>query len=103
VHNSGPCDVKPGKPKSIHGNSDLSPRETKLYKKYDKDGKFRKNGITSQEPMEKRYTKDELDGGYMEEVDRGPRKEIRAKEQEMTETNPGPDNKEPWAGKRKPN
>ncbi len=101
VHNSDPCDNVPGKPKKFHGNDDRSEKVTKLYEKYDKDGNFEKNGITSQEPMERRYTSSEMDGGYLKEVDKGQRKEIRLKEREKTETNPGPKNKEPWAGKRK--
>jgi RHS repeat-associated protein len=88
--------------KKVHGNSDKSPKEAVLYEKYDKNGKFEKHGITGKKPIEKRYTKKEIDGGYMVGKDKGPRKEIKAKERAKVETNPGPKNKEPWAGKKKP-
>ena len=47
------------------------------------------------------YTKKEIDGGTVKVTDRGPRKEMLKKEREKVETNPGPKNKEPWAGKKK--
>jgi hypothetical protein len=34
-------------------------------------------------------------------LERGPRKEMLKKERDLVETQPGPKNKEPWAGKRK--
>jgi hypothetical protein len=34
-------------------------------------------------------------------VEKGPRKEMLKKERQKVETNPGPKNKEPWAGKKK--
>lgn len=42
-----------------------------------------------------------MNGGYLEEIDRGQRKVMRQKERGMTKSNPGPKNKEPLAGKRK--
>ena len=45
--------------------------------------------------------KKELDGGYLIDIQTGPRKDILKIERELVETNPGPLNKEPWAGSRK--
>jgi hypothetical protein len=42
-----------------------------------------------------------LNGGEAKVVERGPRKEMLKKERQKVETNPGPKNKEPWAGKKK--
>ncbi len=45
-------------------------------------------------------TEKELDGGFLIEINTGPRKDILKIERDLVETNPGPLNKEPWAGKR---
>jgi hypothetical protein len=89
----------PNKPvtSGSHGNIAGDQKAT-LYELYDKDGNFLKHGI-SQDPS-KRYTQKELDGGYLIETQVGPRKEILKLERDLVETNPGPRNKEPWAGKR---
>lgn len=76
-------------------------RPATLYEKYDKNGNFEKHGVTHHENPAKRYTKKEIDQGRVEGVDRGPRKKMLEKERELVETNPGPKNREPWAGKRK--
>jgi len=86
--------------KKSRGNK-LDDKPATLYEKYDKDGKFQKHGITKNEDPTKRYTKKEIGGGKVVPVERGPRKEMAKKERENVETNPGPDNHEPWAGKRK--
>jgi RHS repeat-associated protein len=86
--------------KPPHGNT-KDKRPATLYKKYDKDGNFQKHGVTKHEDPTKRYTKKELDGGYVEAIERGPRDEMLKKERELVETNPGPENREPWAGRRK--
>jgi hypothetical protein len=91
--------AKKAKPSAgTHGNT-AGTQEAVLYERYDAEGKFLKHGI-SQDPA-KRYSKAELAGGYLIETQRGPRVEILAIERELVETNPGPLNKEPWAGKRK--
>jgi hypothetical protein len=76
-------------------------RPATLYKKYDSGGEFEKHGVTHHENPEKRYTKREIAHGRVDSVDRGPRKEMLAKERDRVETDPGPLNREPWAGKRK--
>jgi hypothetical protein len=58
-----------------------------------------KHGVS--QDSSKRYTKKEIGGGTVKVSDRGTRKEMLKKEREKVETNPGPKNKEPWAGKRK--
>ncbi len=55
----------------------------------------------------KRYSRPMMDklfgkGARMEPVDVGIRKNMAAKERALAETNPGPLNKEPWAGWQKP-
>ncbi|MDX1965266.1 MAG: polymorphic toxin-type HINT domain-containing protein, partial [Pirellulales bacterium] len=91
----------PESPKGPHGNT-ADDRPATRYKKYDKDGNFRKHGVTQHEDPSKRYSKAEIDGGRVDDVDRGPRKDMLKDERREVETNPGPDNHEPWAGKNKP-
>ncbi len=76
-------------------------RPATLYEKYDRHGDFEKHGVTHHENPEKRYTKKEIDKGRLDSIERGPRKEMLAKERDRVETHPGPHNKEPWAGRRK--
>lgn len=57
-------------------------------------------GITKHENPTKRYTKKQIGDGDVIPMERGPRNEMLKKERELTETNPGPENREPWAGKR---
>ena len=83
-----------------HGNT-ADARPATLYAKYDKDGNFLKHGVTKHEDPTKRYTKKQIDGGRVDFVERGPRNEILKKERDRVERNPGPDNKERWAGTRK--
>lgn len=68
---------------------------------YDKNGEFRKHGMTKHADPKSRYTKKQIGGGKVVRTDRGPRKDIAKKERDLVETDPGPDNHEPWAGKRK--
>jgi hypothetical protein len=75
-------------------------RPATLYEKYDRDGNFRKHGVTKHEDPAKRYTSKEIAGGKVVRTDRGPRSEMIKKERDLVERNPGPDNREPWAGKR---
>jgi hypothetical protein len=84
--------------KKVHGNTAGS-QPAELYEKYDSAGNFEKHGVS--QDAGKRYTKAEIAGGEVRVVDRGPRKEMLQKERDRVETNPGPKNQEPWAGKRK--
>jgi RHS repeat-associated protein len=84
--------------KKPHGNT-AGDQPAELYEKYDKNGNFEKHGVS--QDANKRYSKKELDGGTVKVTDRGPRKEMLQKERQKVETNPGPKNKEPWAGKKK--
>ena len=84
---------------SVHGNSLLSNREAFLYRKVAADGSFRKWGVT--DSLRKRYSSGELDGGQLIVHDRGLRSRILKLERDLVETNPGPDNHEPWAGRRR--
>ena len=84
----------------VHRNK-ADDRLATLYEKYDKHGVFRKHGITHWEEPTKRYTRKEVGGGTVVPIERGPRTEILAKERDRVMRNPGPDNKESWAGKLK--
>jgi|APLak6261658528_1056013.scaffolds.fasta_scaffold00207_1 RHS repeat-associated protein len=93
------CDNECPIPEKAHGNR-ADDRPATRYKKYDKDGNFRKHGITKNEDPTKRYTKKQIDGGTIIPIERGPRKDMLKKERDLVETEPGPDNHEPWAGRR---
>ena len=86
------------KPKSQHGNTAGS-QKAYIYEKYDKDGNFLKYGVT--QDLKRRYTKEELAGGRLHPIGVGPRRKMLEKERDLVERKPGPDNKEPWAGKRR--
>jgi hypothetical protein len=81
-----------------HGNT-AGDQPAELYEKYDAQGNLEKHGVS--QDANKRYSKNEIGGGTIKVTDRGPRKEMLKQEREKVETNPGPKNKEPWAGKRK--
>ena len=83
---------------AAHGNTAGS-QPAELYEKTDKNGDLEKHGVS--QDASKRYSKAEIGEGKVTVTDRGPRKEMLAKEREKVETNPGPKNREPWAGKRK--
>ncbi|MCG3190496.1 MAG: hypothetical protein LKCHEGNO_03229 [Burkholderiaceae bacterium] len=85
--------------KAAHGNK-IDSRPATLYEKYDKEGNFLKHGITKHDDPAKRYTAKQIDGGRVVRTDCGPRCEMIKKERDLVERRPGPDNHEPWAGKR---
>lgn len=87
--------------KPPHGNL-VDDRPATLYEKADKDGNLLKHGVTRHDDPTKRYTKKQIGDGKVVPVERGPRREMLKKERERVETNPGPENREPWAGKRRP-
>ena len=84
-----------------HGNSRTGDVDATLYGKFDADGNFQKWGISDN--PQTRYTSKELDGGYVKEYRTGPRDQIMDRERRLTERFPGPQNNEPWAGRRNPN
>jgi RHS repeat-associated protein len=81
-----------------HGNT-AGDQPAELYEKHDANGNFEKHGVS--QDASKRYSKKEVNGGTVKVTERGPRKEMLKKERQKVETNPGPKNKEPWAGKKK--
>ncbi|MBL4674513.1 MAG: hypothetical protein JKX81_19785 [Arenicella sp.] len=81
-----------------HGNT-AGNQPAILYERYDKDDNFLKHGVT--QDLNTRYTKKELNDGFLLRTQEGSRKEVLKAERELVETNPGPLNKEPWAGKRR--
>ncbi len=88
------------KAKEPHGNR-VDDRPATRYEKVDRDGNLQKHGVTKHDDPNKRYTKKQLGTDRAIFKERGPRKEMIKKERELVETNPGPENREPWAGKRK--
>jgi RHS repeat-associated protein len=80
-----------------HGNT-AGDQPAELYEKHDANGNFEKHGVS--QDASKRYSKKEISGGTVKVTDRGSRKEMLKKERHNVETNPGPKNKEPWAGKK---
>jgi len=80
-----------------HGNT-AEDQPATLYERYDANGNFLKHGI-SQNPS-RRYTQKELDGGFLVETQTGTRRQMLDAERNLVETNPGPLNREPWAGSR---
>ncbi|MBI3404322.1 MAG: hypothetical protein HY046_02575, partial [Acidobacteria bacterium] len=81
-----------------HGNT-AGNQPAELYEKTDKDGNLEKHGVS--QDASKRYSKTEVGEGKVTVTDRGPRKKMLAKERQKVEKNPGPENHEPWAGKKK--
>ena len=83
-------------------SSDKSSRIYKLYKVVDrKTGELRKWGHTTMKKLEDRYKGTKyLEDKRIIQVDKGARDKILPKERQKIRTNPGPDNKERWRGKR---
>jgi len=78
-----------------------SPKETTIYDLKDtKTGEHLKYGITSEIPIENRYSQKFLSGKEMQPINRGTRKAMAKMERRLVEKNPGPLNKKPWAGTR---
>ncbi|MCP4297487.1 MAG: hypothetical protein GY786_17960, partial [Proteobacteria bacterium] len=84
---------------SEHGNT-LNREQTEIYIKRDADGNNEKIGISKDSAT--RYTQQELDGGKAVPIGNRPRVRAAEIERFMVERKPGPQNKEPWAGKRDP-
>lgn len=82
-----------------HGNT-LGNQPTEIYQKYDAEGNYLKTGISQN--ANTRYTDAEIDGGEVRVIGERPRNKAVQTERNITERNPGPDNKESWAGKRDP-
>jgi RHS repeat-associated protein len=82
---------------STHGNSRLSQRTCYLYRLVDKDGTFLKWGVT--QDMATRFPKEFMRDKRIIKIDEGSRRDMLGKERALVETNPGPLNREPWAGK----
>jgi len=83
---------------AVHGNSRLSPRIATLYRLVDEDGNLLKWGVT-QDPG-RRYTQAFLLHKRLVRVTEGNRAEILDSERFFVETQPGPLNRERWAGAR---
>ena len=87
-----------------HGNLANSSRPADLYAKYDSSGNFLKWGISQDAAT--RYSQTDLTDtngfGEVKVITSGPRSEMLRAEHWLTEHLPGPENLEPWAGRRQP-
>jgi len=81
----------------VHGNT-RGTQYAERYKKYDKNGNFLKHGVSQKAST--RYSKGQLNGGRVDVVNSGYRNQQLDEERQEVETNPGPDNHEPWSGKQ---
>lgn len=81
-----------------HGNSKKSTKPAYLHRLEDQNGNLLKWGVT-QNPAT-RYTKGYMRGKVLDPVNIGPRDEILRLERGLVESQPGPLNCEPWAGRR---
>lgn len=81
---------------SAHGNSRMSQKLTWLYRLLDPDGNLVKWGISSNPAA--RYTQRELGENVMVKMTNGLRDKILNLERWLVENDPGPLNREPWAG-----
>ena len=73
-------------------------RTAYLYRLEDANGNLLKWGIT--QDLNARYPQSYMVDKYIYEVTKGRRADILRLERELVETQPGPLNFEPWAGKR---
>ena len=83
---------------SVHGNSKLSSRTAYLYRLEDANGNLLKWGIT--QDLATRYPQSYMLDKRILRVSEGSRAHMLTLEREFVETQPGPLNFEPWAGKR---
>ncbi|MEI2732703.1 MAG: RHS repeat-associated core domain-containing protein [Dermatophilaceae bacterium] len=84
-------------PKAVHGNSASSTATNYLYRLYDSEsGAYLKTGITKNPGS--RYTKTFMQDREMEILQTGTRREMLNLERFIVERDPGPLNREPWAG-----
>ena len=86
-----------GTGKKIHGNSLDSPKENTLYRLETEEGDLLKWGVTSAEPIQRRYPQKYLKRKRMTPVGNGSRRDMIAAERRLVETQAGPLNLEPWA------
>ena len=73
-------------------------RPATLYEKRDKHGNHLKYGITHHLDPNKRYSKKAMNGGRVDMIERGPRREMLRRERDLVKTTGGPENREPWSG-----
>jgi hypothetical protein len=85
---------------SVHGNSTLSPRTAYLYRLEDANGNLLTWGVT--QDLNTRYPKSFMQGKQLIEINSGSRADMLRLERDLVETQPGPLNREPWAGRRAP-
>jgi hypothetical protein len=86
----------------VHGNAAASPKTAYLYRLEDLlSGEHLKWGITDRVSGIGRYTRASLRGKRFIVEDQGPRSLLLQIERDLVELDPGPLNREPWAGVRR--
>ena len=80
----------------IHGNSLDSPVTAYLYRLLTKEGEYLKTGVSGN--LAVRYTKAYMEDKRFQILQSGTRRDMLALERKIIERNPGPLNREPWAG-----
>lgn len=84
---------------ALHGNAAASPKTAYLYRLEDAlTGEHLKWGITDRVGGVGRYAKGFLRGKQLIIEDMGPRRLMLQIERDLVELDPGPLNREPWAG-----
>ena len=87
--------------KKVHLNARNSGAFTSLYRLADDSGNLLKWGVTSRADPTRRYSKSYMSDKRMDVEDTGTRSEMLDRERGLVETDPGPLNKEPWAGSKR--
>ncbi|MCX5650167.1 MAG: hypothetical protein NTU45_02070, partial [Planctomycetota bacterium] len=101
-----------------NGGNSADNRPTWLYRVVDRLGNLIKHGVTSHDDVNTRYPRGGRDWKRLEQIAREmfgsdeigidqdpqrlPRREALEIERQRVEKNPGPANREPWAGRQKP-
>jgi len=86
-----------GKGKKPHGNT-AGNQHAERYEKRDTNGNLLKHGVSQNAAT--RYTKKQLGTDQIVVKNTGTRRQMLQEERHLVETNPGPQNHEPWAGSR---
>lgn len=82
---------------STHGNATIGGHHATLYGLYEQSGRFLKWGVS--QDLSSRYPGAFLEGKVIRPVRAGPRSQMLLLERLLEETQPGPWNRTPWAGK----
>jgi RHS repeat-associated protein len=91
-----PCAPPNGVPLNVHGNSRDSTRPSTVYELWTLQGEYLKTGLSQN--LSTRYSKTFMDGKVLVPIQTGNRSDMLRFERDAVMRNPGPMNREPWAG-----